>query len=399
MRLPLRHHTLPEGRTLVIGILNVTPDSFSDGGHFATVQAAVDRVGRMIEEGADVIDVGGESTRPGAAEVEEAEELRRVLPVIEQVRDLTGDHGRVPISIDTAKPAVAAAALEAGAAIVNDVTGLGAEMLAVVAQHGAAGIAMHMQGTPRTMQHEPRYQDVVGEVAAFLAERADAARAAGVEVALDPGIGFGKTIEHNLELLRNLDRIVALGRPVVVGASRKSFLGRLGGGEVDDRVDATVAAHTAAILAGVHFVRVHDVLAGRRAAAVADAIARARRRPARGRLVVEGLRCSARVGVSEQERAQPQEVLVTVEAELDAAPAASTDRFSLTVDYVALAETARAEVEGRPRALLETIAAAVGSALLARFATLSAVRVRVAKPAVAHKVGAGEVAVEVLSAR
>jgi dihydropteroate synthase len=395
MSLHLRHHTLAEDRTLVMGVLNVTPDSFSDGGRFASLDAAVERVERMVEEGADLIDVGGESTRPGADEVDEAEELRRVLTVIERVRGLAGDHGPVPISIDTAKPAVAAAALEAGAALVNDVTGLGPEMLEVLARHGAAGIAMHMRGTPRTMQQDPRYDDVVGEVRDFLAGRAEAARAAGVEVVLDPGIGFGKTAEHNVELLRNLDSIVALGRPVMVGASRKSFLGKLAGGGVDDRVDATVAAHTAAILAGAHIVRAHDVLAARRSAAVADAIVRARRRPAAGRIVVDGLRCLAHVGVPEEERAHSQEVVVSVAAELDCGPAASTDRFELAVDYVALVETVRQAVGARPRSLLETVASEVGVALLARFAPLTEVRVRIAKPAVADLVDAGEVAVEV----
>ncbi|HVS14036.1 MAG TPA: dihydropteroate synthase [Thermoanaerobaculia bacterium] len=399
MALRLLRHTLAQGRTLVMGVLNVTPDSFSDGGRFATVEAAVEQARRLVAEGADLLDVGGESTRPGSAEVPAAEELRRILPVIERVRDLTGEHGAVPISVDTAKPEVADAALGAGAAMVNDVTGLGPEMLEVAARHRAAGIAMHMQGTPRTMQVAPRYDDVVAEVAAFLAERAAAAGEAGVEAVLDPGIGFGKTVEHNLELLRNLDRLVALGRPVLVGASRKAFLGTLSGAPVEERVEATAAAHTAAILAGAQVVRVHDVLAGRRAAAVADAIARARRRPADGRLVIAGLRCVARVGVSAEERSRAQELRVAVEGAFDPAPAALGDRFERTADYVAVTETVRAEIAARPRALLETLASEIGVALLARFAPLSEVRVRLAKPAVAESVDAAEVAVEATSRR
>jgi dihydropteroate synthase len=399
MDLRLRRHALPSGRTLVMGVLNVTPDSFSDGGRFAGVEAAVEHARRMVAEGADLLDVGGESTRPGAAEVSAGEELRRVLPVIERVRELAGEHGPVPVSIDTAKPEVAAAALEAGAALVNDVCGLGPEMLEVAARHGAAGIAMHMQGTPRTMQTAPRYDDVVAEVTAFLAERAAAARAAGVESVLDPGIGFGKTVQHNLELLRNLDRIVALGRPVLVGASRKAFLGKLSGAPVAERVEGTAAAHTAAILAGARMVRVHDVLAGRRAAAVADAIARAQRRPAGGRLAIEELRCIAHLGVSEEERARAQEVTVSVEAAFDPAPAAAGDRFERAPDYVAVTETVREEIAARPRALLETLASEIGAALLARFAPLAEVRVRLAKPAVAELVDAAEVAVEATSRR
>ena len=232
-----------------MGVLNVTPDSFSDGGRWLDTGAAVAHGLTMIEEGADLVDVGGESTRPGAAAVPVDEELRRVIPVIEAL----APHTRV--SIDTRKAEVAEAALAAGATLVNDVS---ASLAPVAAAANAGWVAMHMKGEPRTMQQSPTYDDVVAEVTAFLVERA---AAAGVdEVWIDPGIGFGKTMEHNLLLLRHLDRLVATGYPVVVGTSRKSFLGRLtGGAPPDDRVEASVATAAWAISQGASMVRVHDV--------------------------------------------------------------------------------------------------------------------------------------------
>ena len=232
-----------------MGVLNVTPDSFSDGGRWLDAGAAVEHGLRMVEEGADIVDVGGESTRPGADPVDTDEELRRVLPVIEAL----APHTRV--SIDTRKADVAREALAAGASLVNDVS---ATLAAVARAAGAGWVAMHMQGDPRTMQQAPAYDDVVGEVTAFLVERAEAA---GVdEVWIDPGIGFGKTMEHNLALLAHLDHLVATGFPVVVGTSRKSFLGRLtGGAEPEDRVEASVATAAWALSQGATMVRVHDV--------------------------------------------------------------------------------------------------------------------------------------------
>lgn len=232
-----------------MGVLNVTPDSFSDGGRWLDAGAAVAHGLRMVEEGADVIDVGGESTRPGAEPVDAEEELRRVLPVVTAL----ARHTRV--SIDTRKAEVAEAALAAGASLLNDVSAT----LAPVAQAAGAGwVAMHMQGQPATMQQDPTYEDVVGEVRAFLVERAEAA---GLdEVWIDPGIGFGKTMEHNLALLAHLDALVATGYPVVVGTSRKAFLGRLtGGAPPDDRVEASVATAAWALSRGASMVRVHDV--------------------------------------------------------------------------------------------------------------------------------------------
>jgi dihydropteroate synthase len=242
-----------------MGVLNVTPDSFSDGGDFLDPEAAVSHGERLAAEGADLVDVGGESTRPGAEPVPEGAELERVMPVIEALAAR-----RVPISIDTSKSGVARAALEAGAAFVNDVTALRGdpELAGVVAEAGAEVCLVHMKGEPRTMQDDPRYDDVVGEVRSFLEERLAYAVGAGIRedrVWLDPGIGFGKTLEHNLELIRRLDEVVAIGRPVVFGASRKRFLGRLTGRPERDRAAGTVAANVLAYERGAAMFRVHDV--------------------------------------------------------------------------------------------------------------------------------------------
>jgi len=258
-----------------MGALNVTPDSFSDGGHYAEAEAAVRRGLEMLSQGADLVDVGGESTRPGAAPVTAAEELRRVLPV---VRALAAA-GAV-VSIDTSKAEVAAAALEAGAAVVNDITALDdPEMADVVAGAGAGVVLMHMQGTPRTMQDDPHYEDVLAEVASFLAGRAAAAVAGGIAsegICVDPGIGFGKRLEHNLALLGGIPHLAALGHPVLVGASRKRFLADiLGPLPPLERDAATAAAHVLAIAGGASVIRTHNVVVGLQTARVADAIVRA----------------------------------------------------------------------------------------------------------------------------
>jgi dihydropteroate synthase len=256
-----------------MGVINVTPDSFSDGGEFIDPAAAIARGVELVADGADLLDVGGESTRPGSDPVPESVELERVLPVIRGLREAVG----VPISIDTAKAAVAEAAIAEGAAFVNDVTALrgDARMAQVVAAAAVPVCLMHMRGVPRTMQDDPRYDDVVAEVAAFLAERVEAAVDAGIaadDVAIDPGIGFGKTGEHNLSLLRHLDAIVAVGPPVVVGASRKRFLGAIIGDPDRPRTVATAAANVEAVRRGAWMVRVHDVRETRDALAVAAAI-------------------------------------------------------------------------------------------------------------------------------
>jgi dihydropteroate synthase len=245
----------------IMGVINVTPDSFSDGGRYLDAAAAIAHGLALEAEGAAILDVGGESTRPGAAPVSEDEELRRVIPVIEGLIE-RGATAR--ISIDTSKSGVAARALQAGASLVNDVTALRGdpEIAAVVAGAGVECCLMHMLGDPRTMQDDPRYDDVVNDVKAFLEERMGFAVKVGIaeeRILLDPGIGFGKTIDHNLELLRRLDELVDLGRPVVIGTSRKAFLGRLTGREVDDRIAATIATNVLAYERGARVFRVHDV--------------------------------------------------------------------------------------------------------------------------------------------
>jgi dihydropteroate synthase len=245
----------------IMGVVNVTPDSFSDGGRYLEARAAIEHGLELEAEGAAILDVGGESTRPGADPVSDDEELRRVIPVIEGLIE-RGAGAR--ISIDTSKASVAARALQAGATLVNDVTALRADpdMAGAVAAAGAECCLMHMLGDPRTMQDNPHYDDVVGDIKAFLAERMAFAVEAGIaeeRILLDPGIGFGKTVHHNLDLLRRLGEFLDLGRPVVIGTSRKSFLGRLTGREAQERVAATVATNVLAYERGARVFRVHDV--------------------------------------------------------------------------------------------------------------------------------------------
>lgn len=269
---------IPSGKkSLVMGILNVTPDSFYDGGRYADREAAVRRALQMVEEGADVIDVGGESTRPGSEPVDAEVEAARVVPVIEALRERVP----VPISVDTYKAPVAEAALKAGACIVNDITGLHADprMAKVAAEHGATVVVMHIKGTPKTMQQNPAYADLLGEVRAYLEEGCELALKAGVpedRIWIDPGIGFGKTAEHNLELLRRLRFFRALGFPILVGTSNKSVIGQVLGLPVHDRLEGTAATVAVAIANGADGVRIHDVQAMKRVSAMADAIVRAR---------------------------------------------------------------------------------------------------------------------------
>jgi dihydropteroate synthase len=269
-------------RAAVMGIVNATPDSFSDGGRFLDADAAVAHGIELARQGADVLDVGGESTRPGAAPVPDEEELGRVVPVVERLASVTS----VPVSVDTTKAVVAQAALDAGATVVNDVSAgrLDPEILSVTAAAGAGYVAMHMQGEPRTMQADPRYDDVVAEVGDFLAVRVAAARSAGIAegaIAADPGIGFGKTVEHNLRLLARLPALAARVRvPVMVGASRKSFIGKLlartgaasGDLPVDEREEGTLATVVWAVERGASIVRVHEALPAARAIRLLDAL-------------------------------------------------------------------------------------------------------------------------------
>ncbi len=262
--------------TLVMGILNVTPDSFSDGGRFFALDKAIEHALAMVAEGADIIDIGGESTRPNAAVIGEAEELRRVIPVISALRQTSP----VAISIDTMKPAVARAALEAGADIVNDVAAAAADpaMARLVAETGAGYVAMHMRGTPQTMQVDPTYEDVVAEVGEFFTACLDRLRRAGVseeQVVLDPGIGFGKRLEHNLALLSRMEALRNWKRPLLVGVSRKSFLGQITGAEAVDRLAAGLAATCLAVERGASIVRTHDVAATHGALKVTEAILQA----------------------------------------------------------------------------------------------------------------------------
>jgi dihydropteroate synthase len=272
LSLPSADFVLGE-RTRIMGILNVTHDSFSDGGRFHNFDAAVAQGEKMAEEGADMVDVGGESTRPGSRPVPVEEEAERVIPV---VKHLAGNLP-IPISIDTCKAEIARRALDAGAEIVNDVTAFGfdEEMISVVRDSGCPVIIMHMRRTPKDMQHDPHYDALMPEIISFLRERIQYAAERGVSaerLVVDPGIGFGKTVEHNLEILRELDRLRALGRPILVGTSRKSTIGAVLDAEVHDRVEGTAATVALAIANGAHIVRVHDVKELARVAKMTDAI-------------------------------------------------------------------------------------------------------------------------------
>ncbi|MDP7116056.1 MAG: dihydropteroate synthase [Candidatus Woesearchaeota archaeon] len=256
--------------THVVGVLNVTPDSFSDGGNFFSAKKAIARAKQMIKQGATIIDLGGESTKPGSDSISEKEELNRVLPVI---KALFGKIS-VPISIDSCKPGVVAKCLEAGASLVNDVTGLrDTKMVDVVAKHNVPVIIMHMQGNPRDMQKNPSYKDVVEDIVDFFTDRIKTAEKKGIhDIILDPGIGFGKTVEHNLQILNRLGEFCRLERPIMVGSSRKSFIGKLTGAEVDKRLPGTIASVAISIMHGADLVRVHDVEECRQAAMITDAI-------------------------------------------------------------------------------------------------------------------------------
>ena len=256
-----RQHALDLGKKVhVMGILNVTPDSFSDGGLYLQPTEAAERALEMVGEGADVIDVGGQSSRPGSSEIPEAEELKRTIPVIERVHE----EWRGPISVDTCRAKVAEEALKAGASIVNDITAFTAEpaIAQVTARFEAACVLMHMQGTPATMQEDPRYDDLMGQIAQFLSSAIRTAEAAGIgpdQIAVDPGIGFGKTTGHNLAILRHLPELRVLGKPILVGPSRKGFIGRVLDLPVEDRLEGTLAAAAYAVAQGARILRVHDV--------------------------------------------------------------------------------------------------------------------------------------------
>lgn len=266
-------------RTLVMGVLNLTPDSFYDGGRYTHLQDALARAEQMLQEGVDILDIGGESTRPGSEPVPVDEELRRVIPVVEAIAQR---YPNAVLSVDTTKSPVARYALQAGASIVNDISGMtfDPEMPAVVAEFGALVVLMHIKGTPKTMQENPTYADVVAEVRATLQAHTERAQKAGIppeNIWLDPGIGFGKTVEHNLQLLRGLPTLKALGYPLLVGTSRKSFIGHLLGGlPPEERLEGTLATLALSVAWGADVVRVHDAKAAVRTVRIADALCRAR---------------------------------------------------------------------------------------------------------------------------
>ncbi len=257
-------------KTLIMGILNVTPDSFSDGGLFNDVDTAVTHGKKMVTDGVDIIDIGGESTRPGATPLSEKEELARILPVITQLLEEVS----VPISIDTYKPHVADVCLKVGAHLINDITGLiNPEIRKIAAKHNAPVVIMHMKGTPKTMQQNPAYQDLLREITTFFQEQTTIARKEGIQqIIIDPGIGFGKTVEHNLQILKHLEIFKTLHCPICVGPSRKSFIGTITGLSAKERLEGTLAALTISIMNGANIVRVHDVNECNRAIQVIDAI-------------------------------------------------------------------------------------------------------------------------------
>jgi dihydropteroate synthase len=266
-------HRLEIGKkTLIMGILNITPDSFSDGGSFLSAEDAIDQAKRMQDEGADIIDIGGESTRPGAKMVTEEEEKNRVIPIIEKLQSLN-----IPISIDTYKSTVADAALKAGACMVNDISGLRFDpnIAGVAAKHRAAVVIMHIKGNPRSMQDNPQYRDVIGEITSYLRESIDIAVQAGISeeaIIVDPGIGFGKTIAHNLHILKNLSELRVFGLPILIGTSRKSLIGDILSLPVHERIEGTAATVAVSIINGVSIIRVHDVQTMSRVARMTDAI-------------------------------------------------------------------------------------------------------------------------------
>ena len=404
-------HTLTFGeRPLVMGVLNVTPDSFSDGGLFDRPGKAIEHARRLAAEGADLIDIGAESTRPGAAPVEIEDELARLLPVIEGIAGL--DLG-VPLSVDTAKPEAADRALAAGASMINDVSGAGEAMLEVAARYGAPVIAMHMRGEPRTMQHAPRYEDVVAEIRDYLAERVAAGRRFGVDVLVDPGIGFGKTLEHNLDLLANLRELRELDAPIVLGVSRKSFLDRLlGGVAVDERLAGTLAVNGWAAALGVADVlRVHDVQEHRQLAESIGALRRYRRASApRRRVLARGIPCRCRIGVTAEERSAPQDLVVDVEATMAPAALGARDDLGETTDYARIAALAQAVAARNEYRLVETLAERIAVAIATGAGTatggttaggsaapkrIESLRVRVSKPGAARELGVAEVGAEI----
>jgi dihydropteroate synthase len=400
--LRVRGHEFHFGtRTYIMGIVNVTPDSFSGDGLLAAaspLDAAVAQAERMVAEGADIIDVGGESTRPGHDPVSDVEERRRVVATVRGIRARLPE---VPISIDTRQHAVAAAALEAGADMVNDVGGVtaAAALASVAAAHGAPYIVMHSRA-------QPIYHDVVSEVIADLQRALGQAEAAGCTrdmLIADPGIGFGKTAEQNLDLLGGLAALRVLGRPILLGTSRKSTIGRVLDLPVEERLEGTLATTALGIAAGVDIVRVHDVAANVRVARMSDAIIRGpwrerasqpHRRLPMDRITLSSMRFEGLLGETQAERAFPQMVEVDLVIEVDLTAAATSDALADTVDYGPLVELTGRTVEGGNFCLLEGLAGALAAGVLDQSAAIDAVTVRVRKLAVPMDVSIDHAEVE-----
>ena len=258
-----------KNRTLIMGILNITPDSFSDGGKYININKAIKRALQMVKDGADIIDIGGESSRPGADSISAQVELARDRPIVAKLIKKI----KVPISIDTYKPEVADACLKLGASIINDITGIDVEMRKVVAKHKATVVIMHKQGQPKTMQKNINYNNIINDIKKFLKDRVEKARQAGIhDIIIDPGIGFGKTLEHNLLIIKNLSEFKKLKYPILIGTSRKSFIGKITGENEDNRLEGTIASNAVAIMNGANVIRVHDVKECKKAAQIVDAI-------------------------------------------------------------------------------------------------------------------------------
>ena len=364
MKLKLPGRDLSLGPALVMGVLNVTPDSFSDGGLWLDRDAAVKHALEMISDGAGLIDVGGESTRPGAEAVPEAEELKRVIGVIEDLSSATD----VPISIDTRKPSVAAAAVAAGASIINDTAGEASDraMDRVARESGAAIVIMHSRGTPATMRTLTDYEDVVRDVRAFLAGRADELVDMGVDpasIVLDPGVGFAKSPEQNLELMYRFEEFTDLGFPILSGTSRKSFIGAVLDLPEDQRVEGTITTVVLSVLKGARHRS--GPRRGRQRAGAPDARRHHGSRPMTSdSIFVRRLRLPVRVGVTEEERARPQFVLLDLELRRDLAAAGETDNLNETVDYGAITSGVAALLQGTEVLLLERLAQEIAGFLL-----------------------------------